>query len=435
MSIVASFAVPHPPLIVREVGRGRENQVQKTINSYEKIAKEISEIEPETIIISSPHTLFFQDGFYLSLTSMMEGDFSSFGASPVFFKEDVDLELASEIEKISQEESFPVAKVQKDVELDHGTMVPLYFIRKYLKKYKIVIVGLSGLSLNTHYHLGELIRRAVDSLGRKAVFVASGDLSHVLQEYGPYGFSKEGPIYEEKIIRTMTDANFDELLHYDLKLLDLAKECGHPSFTIMAGIWKGKQIIPTFFSHEDVTGVGYGIWSYYPKNDEYVALAKKTIDVYVKEKRKIGVPTNLPVEMLNKKSGVFVSIHKHGNLRGCIGTFLPVQDCVAKEIIENAISASTKDPRFLPIEKEELKDLEIHVDILTTPEKVSSKDELNPKKYGIIVYKGYQRGLLLPDLEGIDTVDEQIEIAKKKAGIKLDEDVLMERFEAVRHED
>ena len=435
MSFVASFAVPHPPLIVREVGRGSEKQVQKTIDSYEKIAKEISEIEPETIIISSPHTLFLQDGFYLSSTPTMEGSFSSFGASQVQFREEIDLELARKIEKISQVESFPVAKVQNDVELDHGVMVPLYFIRKYLKKYKIVIVGLSGLSLNMHYHFGEFIRRAVDNLGRKVVFVASGDLSHVLQEYGPYGFSKEGPIYEEKIVKTMTNAHFDELLHYDLELLDLAKECGHPSFTIMSGIWSKKQIIPTFFSHEDITGVGYGIWSYYPKKDMYVALAKQTIEVYVKEKRKIDVPNNLPIEMLNKKSGVFVSIHKHGNLRGCIGTFLPMQDCVAKEIIANAISASTRDPRFSAIKEDELKDLEIHVDVLTTPEKIVSKDELDPKKYGVIVSNGFRRGLLLPDLEGVDTVDEQIQIAKQKADIDFSEEISLERFEVVRHKD
>lgn len=435
MSIIASFAVPHPPLIVREVGRGSEKQVQKTIDSYEKIAREIAEIEPETIIISSPHTLFLQDGFYLSSTPTMEGSFSSFGASQVQFREEIDLELVKKIEKISQVESFPTVRIQKDIELDHGTMVPLYFIKKYLKKYKIIVVGLSNLSLDKHFHLGEIINQAVNSLNRKVVFIASGDLSHVLQEYGPYGFSKEGPIYEKKILRTMTDAHFDELLHYDLKLLDLAKECGHPSFTIMAGIWSKKQIIPTFFSHEDITGVGYGIWSYYPKKDMYVALAKQTIEVYVKEKRKIDVPNNLPIEMLNKKSGVFVSIHKHGNLRGCIGTFLPIQDCVAKEIIENAISASTRDPRFSAIKEDELKDLEIHVDVLTTPEKIVSKDELDPKKYGVIVSNGFRRGLLLPDLEGVDTVDEQIQIAKQKADIDFSEEISLERFEVVRHKD
>ena len=430
MSIKAAFMVPHPPLIVNEIGGSEIDKIKTTLESYERVAKEIGELKPDTIIISSPHTAFFRDCFYMSSISSMKGSFSSFGANNVSFSEEIDLELVREIEKMSQVESFPIAKLQKDIELDHGVMVPLY-----LKNCKIIVVGLSGLSLEKHYHLGEIIHKAVEKLGRKVVFVASGDLSHVLQEYGPYGFSKEGPIYEKKILRTMTDAHFDELLHYDLELLDLAKECGHPSFTIMAGIWSKKQIIPTFFSHEDITGVGYGIWSYYPKKDMYVALAKQTIEVYVKEKRKIDVPNNLPIEMLSKKSGVFVSIHKHGNLRGCIGTFLPMQDCVAKEIIENAISASTRDPRFSAIKEDELKDLEIHVDVLTTPEKIVSKDELDPKKYGVIVSNGFRRGLLLPDLEGVDTVDEQIQIAKQKADIDFSEEISLERFEVVRHKD
>ena len=433
MSIIASFAVPHPPLIIPDVGKGGEKQIQKTIDSYEEVAKEIAKIEPDTIIISSPHTLLFKDCFYMTLLPIIEGSFSSFLAGNVYFQEEVDIELAEKIKQLATEEKFPIFLGSKNVELDHGTMVPLYFIRKFLKKYKIIVVGLSGLPLDEHYHFGEIIQHAVYELGRRVVFVASGDLSHVLQEYGPYGFSKEGPIYEQKIINTMTSANFLELLNYDTKLLDLAKECGHPSFTIMGGIWSSKEVIPTFFSHEDVTGVGYGIWSYYPKEDLYVLLAKRTIETYIKEHKKIEVLRSLPMEMLEKRSGVFVSIHKLGQLRGCIGTFLPIQDSIAKEIIENAISVSTKDPRFSAIKEDELKDLEINVDVLTTPEKIDSKDKLDPKKYGVIVSKDYKRGLLLPDLDGIDTVDEQIRIAKDKAGIAASEEVSLERFEVVRH--
>lgn len=432
MSIIASFAVPHPPLIVPEVGRGGERQVQKTIESYEKVALEISKLKPDTIIISSPHTIFGRDSFFIADDSIMEGSFASFGARDITFREFVDKELVVEISKISMEEKLPIGKMN-GVELDHGTMVPLNFIRKKLVNYKIILVGLSCLSLREHYHLGEIIDRAVNNLGRKAVFVASGDLSHVLQEYGPYGFAKAGPIYEEKIVKTMTNANFSELLDYDSQLLDEAKECGHPSFAIMAGVWANKKVIPTFFSHEDVTGVGYGIWSYYPEKDEYVALAYKAINTYIKEHRKVELPKNLSIALLKEKSGVFVSIHKFGRLRGCIGTFLPVQDCIGKEIIENAIAAATKDPRFIAIKEDELNDLEINVDVLTTPERIMSKTELNPKKYGVIVSKGFKRGLLLPDLEGIDTIDEQIRIAKEKAGIGQEEEVLLERFEVVRH--
>lgn len=137
--------------------------------------------------------------------------------------------------------------------------------------------------------------------------------------------------------------------------------------------------------------------------------------------------------MLNIRAGAFVSIHKNGRLRGCIGTIMPTTDNVAREIIENGISAATRDPRFAPIGPEELKELEINVDVLGRPQDISSIDELNVKRYGVIVSSGMKRGLLLPDLEGVDTVEEQVAIAMQKGGITEDEDIRLQRFEVIRH--
>ena len=145
------------------------------------------------------------------------------------------------------------------------------------------------------------------------------------------------------------------------------------------------------------------------------------------------MPEDLPQEMLDTQAGAFVSIHKQGRLRGCIGTIGPTRDSLAEEIINNAISASTEDPRFPAITENELKLLEINVDVLGEPEYIHSMDQLDVKRYGVIVTKGYRRGLLLPDLEGVDTPEEQVSIAKRKAGIRDDEDVKLERFEVIRH--
>ena len=169
--------------------------------------------------------------------------------------------------------------------------------------------------------------------------------------------------------------------------------------------------------------------------DQYVQLARNTIDHYIR-KGQIYRPSadELTEEMNTARAGAFVSIHEHGELRGCIGTIEPVRRNLAEEIISNAISASTRDPRFEPISEEELDQLEINVDVLTTPEPISSEAELDVKRYGVIVEKGYRRGLLLPDLEGVDTVEEQISIAKSKAGIaEWDKRVELQRFEVVRH--
>lgn len=168
-----------------------------------------------------------------------------------------------------------------------------------------------------------------------------------------------------------------------------------------------------------------------------VELARRTIEAYIKEGKIIEPPKELTPEM-REKAGVFVSIHKHGELRGCIGTIEPTQPNVAMEIIQNAISAATRDPRFPPVRPEELPDLEIKVDVLSPPEPVSSPEELDPKRYGLIVQSlkhPWKRGLLLPDLPGIDTVEKQIYWTRvHKAGITdPKEPVQMFRFEVKRY--
>lgn len=163
-----------------------------------------------------------------------------------------------------------------------------------------------------------------------------------------------------------------------------------------------------------------------------VKLAKDTIEKHISKKETISPPAELTPEM-SEKAGVFVSIKKKGELRGCIGTSSPITDNVASEVIQNAISAATQDPRFLPVSSSELAELEYSVDVLSPPEKIDNPKALDPKRYGVIVKKGNHRGLLLPDLEGINTSDEQIRIAALKAGISLTEDIELYRFEVKRY--
>ena len=459
MGLLKAFVVPHPPLIVKEVGKGKENQVIKTINSYKRVADEISKLEPETIIISSPHAQQYNDYFHISPNSYATGSFIDFGAEEVTFKEQYDEELVQEISLIAKKKNFNAGTYgEKNPKLDHGTMVPLYFIEEKYKNFKLVRIGLSNLSEIDHYYLGEIIKEAIDNIDRKVVYIASGDLSHTLKSYGPYGETTEGLEYEKQIMDDLSNARFDNLLKYDSKLLEKAAICGHNSFIIMAGVLNGLNVNVETLSHEDITGVGYGICIYTPKeenknrefrriylqdeqnrliekylkSDDYIKLAKNTIEEYIKNNNKINIPNNINSELLNKKAGLFVSIHKFGKLRGCIGTIIPTQENIAQEIINNAISAATNDLRFNPIEKEEIPYLDINIDILGPIEDINSRNQLDPKKYGVIVYTNNKRGLLLPDLEGIDTVDEQIEIAKRKANITY-ENYKLQRFEIIRH--
>ena len=418
MSILASFMVPHPPMIVPEVGRGSEKQVEKTIRSYEQVADEIASLCPDTIIITSPHQTMYADYFHISPGKRAKGSFKRFGVSGVKFSEEYDEDLVDKISELADREHLPCGTLgEEDSELDHGTMVPLWFIRNKYKGGKIVRIGLSGLPLKDHYKLGMIIRDAVEKLERKAVFVASGDLSHKLQDYGPYGFAKEGPEYDKRIMDVMGRAAFGDLFDFSESFCDKAAECGHRSFVIMAGAWDRKNVRTEVLSHEDVTGVGYGICTFYPEDgdcpdrnflnsfllkkekelnekreasDIYVRLARLSLESYIRDRRMISIPEDLiklaggekiPDQLLRSRAGAFVSIHKFGNLRGCIGTIFPCALNVAQEIANNAISASTRDPRFDPITEDELPDLEINVDVLGEPEDIVSADQLDEVKW------------------------------------------------------
>ena len=460
MPILAAFMVPHPPMIVPEVGKGSEKEILETTRAYERVADEVAALEPDTLIITSPHAVMYADYFHISPGSGAEGSFRQFRAPKVHFSERYDTELVDRICDLADVAYFPAGTLgEREAALDHGTMVPLWFIRNKYEGGKLVRISLSGLPLTDHYRLGQIIARAVEDTGRRAVLIASGDLSHKLHEYGPYGFAQEGVEYDRRIMDVAGRAAFGELFDFDETFCEKAAECGHRSFVIMAGTFDGLNVKATVLSHQDVTGVGYGICTFYPdgadegrhflkayeenaeracllkaeKSDAYVKLARASVEAWVRRHECITVPEGLPGEMLSRRAGTFVSLHRHGNLRGCIGTIGATQENIAEEIIHNAISACSRDPRFSPVTKDELQSLEISVDVLGELEPIDSPDELDVKRYGVIVSHGRKRGLLLPNLDGVDTVEDQIRIARQKGGIGEHEPCQLERFEVVRH--
>ena len=439
--------VPHPPISVPEIGRGEEKKIQATLDSFDRVAQKIAELRPDTVVLTSPHSIAYTDYFHISPGAGATGDFSGFGVPQVKFDVAYDREFSEALGKRADKMNFPAGTYgERKKELDHGTMVPLYFINKRYSNFRLVRIGLSGLPLATHYQFGRLIRSVSDELSRRTVFIASGDLSHCQKEDGPYGYKKEGPKYDEKLMEVMSRGAFSELLSFDDRLLELSQECGHRSFVIMGGAFDQVAVHTEPLSHEATFGVGYGFAIYTPKapdlgaaeieaasqsKDALVRLAKKTVREYVTT-GKTPVP-EASVPELEKRAGAFVSIHEFGMLRGCIGTISAVYKNLAEEIVQNAVSASTRDPRFSPITPEEVADLDINVDVLSDAEPIDSPELLDVKRYGVIVENGYKRGLLLPDLEGVDTVEEQISIARRKAGIAPDEKVQLYRFEVIRH--
>ncbi len=315
---------------------------------------------------------------------------------------------------------------------EHSIEVQLPFLQYFKKDIKIVPIVLAHSTGDIYKEVGKDIARAVNDLNREVVIIASSDMTH----YEP----QESALSKDtRAVEAMLDLNEDELLK---RVDELAiSMCGYAPVVSLISATKelganGAELVK-YQTSGDISGdyssvVGYaGIIVTTKEMPPLVKLAKETVETYTR-KGKAPKPGQLTPEM-KQKAGVFVSIHKFGELRGCIGTFEPSESNVAEETMINAISSATRDPRFPPVSPDELKDISYKVDVLTTPEPVESQDRLDPRKYGVIVESGIRRGLLLPDLEGVDTVDHQIDICRQKVGIAPDEPIKLYRFEVKRY--
>ena len=459
MSILAAYVVPHPPLIIPEVGRGEEKKIQLTVSAYERAMKEAAELAPDTVIIVSPHTVMYADYFHIAPGEEASGSFGQFGAPEVAVTAQYDAVLAKEIEMEAGEAGIEAGPVGgRNAALDHAVMIPLHFLHAYTRNFRVVRLGISGLSPLDHYNFGKCVARAVETLERRAVFIASGDLSHKLTPEGPYGFAPEGPRFDKACMKYLEEGDFLKLLRMERTLYEPAAECGLRSFWMMAGALDARALKIKKLSYQGTFGVGYGVVSLRvtradtrrsfaeryemlerraqeerrAAEDDYVRLARHAIETVVTTGKLPERPQGLPPEM-GERAGVFVSLKKNGELRGCIGTFEPTTKNIAEEIIQNAASAALRDPRFPPVKEEELDALVYSVDVLTEPELVAGADALDVKKYGVIVEYRARKGLLLPDLAGVDTVDEQLRIARQKGGIPADAPIRIWRFTVARH--
>jgi len=460
MSIVKAFTLPHPPLAIPAVGRGKEYEISKTLAAMDEVAGQIAALAPETIIYITPHSILYSDYFHISPGGMASGDLGRFGCPNVRFDTIYDEELADEIERVAKyNDVLAGTQGEKDARLDHGVTVPMWYINRRYTDYQSVRVSQSGMSPSEHYLFGQVIAKAIENTDRKTVVIASSDLSHKLGEKSPYGFSEDGLKFDDAFVDAISEGDFFELLKMPTDMREKAAECGYNSMLILAGCLDKQNVEADLLSYEGQLGVGYAVASfcaagfnaernilekyveYMPDEsrkkqnaeDEYQKLARQALEHAIKTDEKMNTPGGLPVDMTSKRAGVFVSIHKDGMLRGCIGTIAPTTASIAEEIVQNAISAGLSDNRFSPIDADEMCYLSYKVDILSESESISGVEELDVKKYGVIVTSGRKRGLLLPNLDGIDCVDEQIRIACGKAGITKGDKIALERFEVIRH--
>jgi MEMO1 family protein len=458
-TLVFAGIAPHPPIMVPEVGRGAIAEVRKSIDGMANLTQRIIDRSVETIVLISPHAPLEPEAFIAYDGPQLFGDFAKFRAPTATAHAELDDELLNEITAAAAGENLIVMRIRGD--LDHGTAVPLYFLQHNGWSGKVVALGYSFLSNEAHLRFGKCITSAIAKVGRRVAFVASGDLSHRLKPDAPAGYNPNAHLFDQEVVEAIRSGAPDQIMNIDQDLRRAAGECGYRSMLVALGLIQDANKSTEVISYEAPFGVGYlvaqlmseppaiaggpqsssAIPTVEPSppataggSDAIPALARQTIETFVNTSSVIDVPDDLPEE-LNARAGCFVSIKTHdGQLRGCIGTIEPVTDMLAEEIIANAISAATSDPRFQPVRRDELPGLKYSVDVLSAPE-VCTIEDLDPSTYGVIVEdeKELYRGLLLPNLEGIKSATEQVEIASRKAGITPGTPVKISRFRADRY--
>lgn len=450
MGLIYGCLAPHPPILVPAVAGPRGEQVRQTLEAVRKVAADIRRLSPDTVVLVSPHAAINPRAMTVFLAGGYTGSFESFGAPSARLSFQGDPRLGAALGAECEALQVPLGRVGRtDTEypLDHGAAVPLFFLQEAGVSCRLLLLAFSSLDVTTHQRFGQAIAAAAREGGERVALVASGDFSHRLSPGAPAGYSPLGRAFDGAVVHALKEGDRDGIMAMDPGLLYEAGECGYRSLVIALGALPEARA--EVLSYEGPFGVGYLVARFgvegpeaspvdkeageplredaISEEGEILRLARRAVESYVREGAAPEIPQPIN-RLLAGRSGVFVSLKVEGELRGCIGTFLPTEPNVAAEIVRNAIAAASRDPRFLPVIREELPYLHYSVDLLSSPEPVEGLDQLDPKLYGVIVQSGARRGLLLPDLEGVPTAAVQVEIARRKAGIPEDAPVQLYRF-------
>lgn len=463
-SLVFAGIAPHPPIMVPEVGRDAIAEVRASISAMAELTRRLIESKAETVVIISPHAPLEREAFIAYDGPQLHGDFANFRAPAATVNAEVDEQLLDEITRAAANEHLIVMRI-RGVNLDHGTAVPLYFLQRNGWHGRVIALGYNFLSNDHHLRFGRCIRTAMQRLGRRAAFIASGDLSHRLKRGAPAGYYPQAHLFDAEVVDAVRNCATQRIVEIDQELRSAAGECGYRSMLVAIGATESLDANCEVISYEAPFGVGYLVAQLTNSSDELIgraaaadesvpsasadgsntsvsldvastipALARRTVETFVGAQQIIPPPSDLP-DLFKTRAACFVSIKTlAGDLRGCIGTVEPVKNTLAEEIIGSAVSAATRDPRFAPVRADELANLKYSVDVLSEPEPCEIED-LDPKIYGVIVEheSGYPRGLLLPALQGVETSQQQVEIAARKAGLDPNGTLKLFRFRSDRY--
>jgi AmmeMemoRadiSam system protein A/AmmeMemoRadiSam system protein B len=441
--------------MVPEVGREAVAAVRGSIDAMAELTRRLIASGAETVVLISPHAPLDARAFVAYHSPKLYGDFANFRAPDTRVEFPLDEGTLEAIANLAAAEDYEVLNLE-NFTLDHGSAVPLYFLDRNGWRGRVVALGYSFLSNEDHLKFGRCLKSAADAVGRPLALIASGDLSHRLKPEAPAGYNPAAHRFDKEVVDAIHDNSPNRIVGIDNHLRQTAGECGYRSMLVALGATGELPPACEVLNYEAPFGVGYLVaqltnarapatqkerhpaiaWAARKKSEpsaELPALARLAVETFVLTGKQIKAPEKWSA-LLSARAACFISIKTHGGeLRGCIGTIEPVKQDLAEEIIANAINAATRDPRFDPISGSELPDLRYSVDILAAPEPTTFA-QLNPKVYGVIVEdeSGRLRGLLLPDIAGVESASQQVDIAARKAGIAPGEPLKLSRFRADR---
>ena len=409
MPTVFSALMCHAPIVIPMVAGPREAaRCARTTRAMREIAARAVAAKPDRLILISPHSPRHRHK-WAAWSGPHEGDLSAFRAPSLR----VSLPDAPEVAA-----SLVLPAVHGGAEgLDHGAMVPLHFLWEAGWRGPTAILALPWAMGEDRSP--EEIGRALAALPGRSAIIASGDMSHRLIPGAPSGYDPIAQRFDDAFVAGLEADDWPAAIKAEAR--ERAAEDVVDSTRVAmgaAGAPRGAEVL----SYEGPWGVGYTEAVLYEESSPLWALARRAIRDCLE-----GRATR--VDPFGPPSGAFVTLTEGGKLRGCIGHIAPTRGSLSEEIVEVAPLAALEDPRFDPVLPEELALLEVEISVLSPPEPIAGPEDLDPAIYGVIVSHAGRRGLLLPDLEGVNTVEAQIDIARRKAGIPAGVPLRLERFE------
>ena len=449
--IILAGLAPHAPILIPGIGGRRLEEARHTADSMAILASRVMDALPDSVVVVSPHSPRHAGAFGLWRSSWLRGSFEHFAAVPESVELPLDEQLTDAIELEARRQGLRMWSIN-ETELDHGATVPLWYLAAAGWRGPTVVISLAYPGDKGLDHLGRSITTAARRLHRRIAIIASGDMSHRLTPSSPCGFDPQGREFDRAFVHLLREGSYDRITHLDPAMQDNAAEDVVESTLVAAAATGGHSDGHEVLSYEGPFGVGYCVAVLYAQSPSHDSAGKTAVGAQQRQAANLSRCEQLPalarraiLEHLQKSrelprlvvSGevagpgcVFVTLYDgNGELRGCIGTLHPCEVNLARETWRNAVSAAFNDSRFPPLEASELEDLQISVTVLGAMEELRGLEDLDPKTYGVVIStQDGRRGVLLPDIDGVDTVERQLQIARSKAGIGSDEAVEIRRF-------